>query len=61
VLGFVGKPTGSGRILAVIHGPAALLDVRLASGELLLKNKTVTGFSDAQEQVFMKNPISNLA
>ncbi len=49
-----------GVIGAVCHGPAALLDVRLASGELLLKNKTVTGFSNTEELMFMKDPVSKL-
>jgi putative intracellular protease/amidase len=49
-----------GVIGAVCHGPAALLDVRLANGELLLKNKTVTGFSNTEELLLMKNPISKL-
>lgn len=49
-----------GVVGAVCHGPAALLDVRLATGELLLKNKTVTGFSNVEEHMLMKNPISKL-
>jgi putative intracellular protease/amidase len=49
-----------GVVGAVCHGPAALLDVRLATGELLLKNRTVTGFSNAEEHLLMKNPISKL-
>jgi putative intracellular protease/amidase len=38
---------------AVCHGPAALLNARLADGELLLKNKTVTAFSNAEELFLM--------
>lgn len=36
-------------VAAVCHGPAALVNVRLAGGEHLLAGKEVTGFSDAEE------------
>lgn len=39
-----------GVVAAVCHGPAALVDVRLASGEPLVAGKRVTGFSDAEEE-----------
>ncbi len=35
---------------AVCHGPVALLNVKLENGESLLKGKTVTGFSNAEEK-----------
>lgn len=36
-------------ISAVCHGPAALVAVKLPSGEYLLKGQSVTGFSNAEE------------
>ena len=36
-------------VAAVCHGPAALAYVTLSNGEQLLKGKTVTGFSNAEE------------
>ena len=51
-----GKP-----VSAVCHGPAALLDVRLADGSTLLSGKCVTGFSraeDAQDALFAHMPFS---
>jgi putative intracellular protease/amidase len=50
----------NGVIGAVCHGPAALVDMRLADGTLLLAGKSVTGFSNAEELMFMKNPVSKL-
>ena len=42
----------SGKIVsAVCHGPCGLLDVRLGSGEHLVKGKAVTGFSWPEEKV----------
>lgn len=38
-----------GVVAAVCHGPAALVDVRLSSGEYLLAGKRVTGFTNAEE------------
>ena len=35
---------------AVCHGPAALLPIRLANGKMLLKDHSVTAFSDAEER-----------
>lgn len=40
-----GKP-----VAAVCHGPVVLVNVKDASGEPLVKGKTVTGFSDAEEE-----------
>lgn len=39
-----------GVVSAVCHGPAALVDVKLSSGEYLVKGKRVTGFSNAEEE-----------
>ncbi|KAL7270027.1 hypothetical protein RUND412_007280 [Rhizina undulata] len=40
----------AGKIVsAVCHGPAALLNVTLSDGENLLKDRDVTGFSNAEE------------
>ncbi|HEU5056610.1 MAG TPA: type 1 glutamine amidotransferase domain-containing protein [Kofleriaceae bacterium] len=39
-----------GVVAAVCHGPAALVDVRLSSGEYLVAGKRVTGFSNAEEE-----------
>jgi len=36
-------------VSAVCHGPAALVDVRLDNGELLLANKTVSAFTNEEE------------
>lgn len=42
----------SGKIVsAVCHGPAALVNVKLANGEALVKGKQVTAFSDAEENI----------
>ena len=50
----------TGVIGAVCHGPAALLDVRLNNGQLLLAGKQTTGFSNAEELFLMKNPAQRL-
>jgi putative intracellular protease/amidase len=39
-----------GVVAAVCHGPAALVDVRLSSGEFLVAGKRVTGFSNDEEE-----------
>lgn len=39
-----------GVVAAVCHGPAALVDVRLSSGEPLVKDRRVTGFSNDEEE-----------
>ncbi|MBD8526393.1 DJ-1/PfpI family protein [Pseudomarimonas arenosa] len=41
-------------IAAVCHGPAALKDVRLADGSLLVAGKQVTGFTNEEEALFGK-------
>lgn len=38
-------------VAAVCHGPAALLNVKLSSGEYLLQDQPVTGFSNAEEDM----------
>lgn len=43
-----------GVIGAVCHGPAALIDVRLPDGSLLVAGKTVTGFTNEEEMLFGK-------
>jgi putative intracellular protease/amidase len=34
----------------VCHGPAALVNVKLESGQLLIEDKNITGFSDTEEE-----------
>jgi putative intracellular protease/amidase len=42
----------SGRVVsAVCHGPTALLDARLGTGDPLVKGKNVTGFSWPEEEI----------
>ena len=36
-------------VSAVCHGPCGLLNIKLASGELLIKNKRLTAFTDKEE------------
>jgi putative intracellular protease/amidase len=43
-----------GIVAAVCHGPAALVDVRLADGSLLVRGKALTGFSNEEEALFGK-------
>lgn len=44
-----------GKIVATLcHGTAALLDVKLADGRLLIAGKRVTGFSNAEEAIAQK-------
>lgn len=43
-----------GIVAAVCHGPAALVDVRLADGTLLVAGRALTGFSNEEEAVFGK-------
>lgn len=43
-----------GVVAAVCHGPAALVDVRLEDGSLLVAGKTMTGFSNEEEAIFGK-------
>jgi putative intracellular protease/amidase len=45
---------GGGIVAAVCHGPAALVDVRLADGSLLVAGRALTGFSNEEEAVFGK-------
>lgn len=44
-----------GVVGAVCHGPAALIDVTLANGKMLLDGKRVTGFTNEEEFFLMKN------
>ncbi|MGY1518965.1 type 1 glutamine amidotransferase domain-containing protein [Luteimonas sp. A482] len=45
---------GGAVVAAVCHGPAALADVRLADGSLLVDGRAMTGFSNEEETVFGK-------
>jgi len=40
----------NGIVAAVCHGPAALLNIKLADGRYLIAGKQVTGFSNAEEE-----------
>jgi putative intracellular protease/amidase len=40
-----------GVVAAVCHGPAALINVKLSNGKYLLKNKSVTGFTNKEEDI----------
>jgi putative intracellular protease/amidase len=42
-------------VSAVCHGPAALANVKLSDGTLLLKGKEVAGFTDSEEGERLKN------
>jgi putative intracellular protease/amidase len=46
----IGAYEGGKVIAAVCHGPAALVHIRLPSGQLLLAKHRVTGFSNAEER-----------
>lgn len=41
--------TAGGVVASVCHGPAALVNVRLPSGELLVKGRTVSAFTNEEE------------
>ncbi len=43
-----------GIISAVCHGPAALVNVKLADGKFLIANKRIAGFSNSEEVMFGK-------
>lgn len=38
-------------VAAVCHGPAALVNVKLADGSLLLSGKKITGLSNQEEEI----------
>jgi putative intracellular protease/amidase len=40
-----------GIVAAVCHGPAALLNIKLSNGEHLIKGKSVTGFTNKEEDI----------
>ncbi|MFP3490784.1 type 1 glutamine amidotransferase domain-containing protein, partial [Staphylococcus sp. SIMBA_130] len=40
-------------VAAVCHGPAGLVGVTLSDGTPLVKNQTVTGFTDEEERATM--------
>ena len=41
-----------GSVAAVCHGPAALVDVKLADGSYLVANKKINGFTNKEEKLF---------
>jgi putative intracellular protease/amidase len=43
-----------GSVAAVCHGPAALVNVKLADGSYLVANKAVNSFTNEEEQLFGK-------
>lgn len=48
---FVAKAYETGKVVSIVcHGTSILLKTRLSNGDLLVKGKTWTGFSDAEEQ-----------
>ena len=44
----------NGSVAAVCHGPAALVDVKLANGKYLVANKKVNAFTNVEERLFGK-------
>lgn len=50
-----------GSVAAVCHGPAALVNVKLADGSYLVANKTVNGFTNEEEQLFGKKWLPKFA
>lgn len=44
-------------VAAVCHGPAALLNVRNAAGEPLVKRRKVTGFTNVEERLVMLHSV----
>lgn len=57
-IGRVGREVyeSGGMMAAVCHGPIALANIFLSDGTALVKDKTVTGFSNAEEDI-VKIPI----
>jgi len=47
-----------GSVAAVCHGPAALVDVKLNSGEYLVANKKINSFTNEEEKLFGKKWMS---
>ncbi len=48
-----------GSVAAVCHGPAALVDVKLADGSYLIENKVINGFTNQEETLFGKKWIDS--
>jgi putative intracellular protease/amidase len=46
-----------GAVAAVCHGPAALVDLHLSDGSLLVSGKAVAGFSNEEERVIGRDTI----
>ena len=44
-------------VSAVCHGPAALLNVKLSDGSLLIKDQNVTGFTNVEEDQTGLTPV----
>merc|ERR1719493_647327 len=40
-----------GLVGALCHGPAALVPIKLKSGDSIVKGRTVTGFSNSEEEI----------
>ena len=40
-----------GVVAAVCHGPAALVDIKLSNGKFLIEGKSVTGFTNEEEEI----------
>lgn len=49
----------NGVVAAVCHGPAALVNVKLADGSYLLAGKAVNGFTNQEERLFGKKWLSS--
>jgi len=47
----------NGIVAAVCHGPAALINIRLADGSYLIAGKKLTGFSNSEEQAVKLNKV----
>ncbi|MCW8093312.1 type 1 glutamine amidotransferase domain-containing protein [Alteromonas sp. ASW11-130] len=50
-----------GVVAAVCHGPAALVDIKLADGSYLVADKEVNSFTNEEEQLFGKKWINEFA
>lgn len=46
-----------GIVAAVCHGPAALIDVKLSTGQYLIEGKNVTGFTNSEEKEVKKDAV----
>ena len=46
-----------GIVSAVCHGPAGLVNIKLSDGKLLVEGKTVTGFTNSEEDAISKTEV----